>query len=153
MEAKQVQAKLRLAESYAALVEEMSDENITVNMIAVNAGKHRKTFYYHFNSKEQLVIWLFRYDLAKGLTERFDEKLLVSDEDTSDEPWSGFPFYVRNVKDSSRIYNTPFSERSPKRSKRAGPTIGPSCRGGVRARSTSICINCTSRYSKRISSY
>lgn len=38
MEAKQVQAKLRLAESYAALVEEMSDENITVNMIAVNAG-------------------------------------------------------------------------------------------------------------------
>ena len=108
MEAKQVQAKLRLAESYAALVEEMSDENITVNMIAVNAGKHRKTFYYHFNSKEQLVIWLFRYDLAKGLTERFDEKLLVSDEDTSDEPWSGFPFYVRNVKDSSRIYNTPF---------------------------------------------
>ncbi len=103
-----VRAKLQLAEAFASMVELMPAERITVCMVTDAIGKHRKTFYYHFSSKEQLVIWLFRYDLACALEERFPPDELVYEPASSDSICSEFPFYARNIQQSGRIYNTPF---------------------------------------------
>lgn len=102
------EAKLCLAEAFARLAQTMPPERVTVAMVADAVGKHRKTFYYHFSDKEQLVIWLFRYDLAKTLIERFPEEMLICEPDEKDSPFSGFPFYARNLKGPGRIYNAPF---------------------------------------------
>ncbi len=103
-----VRAKLQLAEAFASMVERMPAERITVSMVTDAIGKHRKTFYYHFSSKEQLVIWLFRYDLACALEERFPPEKLVFEPPVADSICGEFPFYARNVQKSGRIYNTPF---------------------------------------------
>ncbi len=103
-----VRAKLQLAEAFASMVERMPAERITVSMVTDAIGKHRKTFYYHFQSKEQLIIWLFRYDLACALEERFPPEKLVYEPPADDSICGDFPFYVRNVQESGRIYNTPF---------------------------------------------
>lgn len=108
MSPKRPDAKLRLAEAFVRLVETMPAERITVNMIAEQAGKHRKTFYYHFGDKEQLVVWLFRYDLACDLLDKFPENLLVWEGDNPESTLAEFPFYARKVEDSGRIYNAPF---------------------------------------------
>ncbi|WP_158539816.1 TetR family transcriptional regulator [Gordonibacter sp. 28C] len=108
MSPKRYEAKLRLAEAFVRLVEAMPAERITVNMIAEASGKHRKTFYYHFADKEQLVVWLFRYDLASGLADKFPEDLLVREQDSPDNPLAEFPFYARRIEESGRIYNAPF---------------------------------------------
>ena len=108
MSPKRPDAKLRLAEAFVRLVETMPAERITVNMIAEQAGKHRKTFYYHFGDKEQLVVWLFRYDLACGLLDKFPEDLLVWETGSPESTLATFPFYARKIEDSGRIYNAPF---------------------------------------------
>ena len=108
MSPKRPDAKLRLAEAFVRLVETMPAERITVNMIAEQAGKHRKTFYSHFGDKEQLVVWLFRYDLACGLLDKFPEDLLVWETGSPESTLAAFPFYARKIEDSGRIYNAPF---------------------------------------------
>lgn len=60
MNQKHVEAKLQLATAFAELAGQTPPERITINMIVDRLGKHRKTFYYHFSGKEQLIIWLFR---------------------------------------------------------------------------------------------
>ena len=99
---------LEIAESFVALTEGKPPEKISVSDIIARAGKNRKTFYYHFGDKEQLVVWLFRYDLACGLLDKFPENLLVWEENSSESTLAEFPFYARKVEDSGRIYNAPF---------------------------------------------
>ena len=106
MNKRNVSAKLALAESFVELAEMRPLDDITVNMIVDGLGKHRKTFYYHFSDKQQLIAWLFRYELAQMLEESFPRELLVYE--GGDGPFSEFPYYVRNIGDAGRIYNAPF---------------------------------------------
>ncbi len=101
-----VEAKLSLAESFAELAEAMPLDRITVNMVVDQLGKHRKTFYYHFSDKSQLVVWLFRYELACKLEKTFAPGQLVYE--ASDDRYAAFPYYVRNVDEDGRIYNALF---------------------------------------------
>lgn len=105
---KHIEAKLALAESFARLAEDMPLERITVNMVVDGIGRHRKTFYYHFADKEQLVVWLFRYDLAQELAGSFPSDALVRPSPEGGDPFAEFPYYLRNIEKSGRIYNAPF---------------------------------------------
>lgn len=107
MNRRHTEAKYQLASAFAELASDIPFDKITINMIVDKLGKHRKTFYYHFTGKEQLIIWLFRYELGCTLSERFEETRLVYEPEGS-TPYADFPFYVRNVKDSGRIYHAPF---------------------------------------------
>lgn len=101
-------SKLSFAESFIDLAETTPIDKITVNMIVERIGKHRKTFYYHFSDKEDLMRWLFRFDLAQGLENEFGMAHLVYEGAGGSYP--DFPFYVRNVLGNGRIYNARFFE-------------------------------------------
>lgn len=101
-----VEAKLSLAESFAELAEVMPLERITVNMVVDQLGKHRKTFYYHFADKNQLIVWLFRYELACKLEEVFRPDQLVYE--APGGTYAAFPYCARNRGEGGRIYNAPF---------------------------------------------
>ena len=106
MSKKSIEAKLALAESFVELAETVPIDAITVNMVVEQVGKHRKTFYYHFSDKHQLIAWLFRYELALELERIFPEEKLIYESETGG--FSEFPFYARNIGDAQRIYNAPF---------------------------------------------
>lgn len=84
---------LDIADSFIKLTETKPPEKISVSDIIAAADKNRKTFYYHFNDKTQLIVWIFRHDLAKRLIARFDESQLVYETD-SDSPCRNLPYYV-----------------------------------------------------------
>lgn len=105
---KNYEPKLPFAESFIDLVEVMPIDKITVGMIVDGVGRHRKTFYYHFSDKDELIRWLFRYDLAKGLEEDFPRDVLVRE--GRDGSYPDLPFYVRRATCSGHIYNAAFFE-------------------------------------------
>ncbi|MBQ9953856.1 MAG: TetR family transcriptional regulator [Eggerthellaceae bacterium] len=103
---KSLEAKLSLAQTFVELAETMPIDDITVNMIVDRLGKHRKTFYYHFPSKSYLVVWLFRYELARELEKTFAPDQLVFE--GADGMFPEFAYYARNIDENTRIYNAPF---------------------------------------------
>jgi len=103
---KGLSVKLALAESFVELVEARSVDEVTVNMIVEGLGKHRKTFYYHFSSKQQLIEWLFRYELAQELEHAFKPDQLIYE--GPDGSFPALPYYARNIGELQRIYNAPF---------------------------------------------
>lgn len=105
---KNYEPKLSFAESFIGLVGAVPIDKITVGMIVDGVGRHRKTFYYHFPDKDGLIRWLFRYDLAMGLTEDFPRDVLVWE--GKDGLYPDLPFYVRRATDTGRIYNAAFFE-------------------------------------------
>lgn len=56
---KQQRTKQFLAGALSTLMEKDTIENISVQQICDECGVHRKTFYYHFDSKYQLLDWAF----------------------------------------------------------------------------------------------
>lgn len=103
---KGIEAKLALAEAFVELVEQMPLERVTINMIVDCVGKHRKTFYYHFSSKDDLIVWLFRYELACELEKVFTPEQLVYEPEGGH--YTDFAYYARNLAAGLRIYNAPF---------------------------------------------
>ena len=67
MNQKHVEAKLQLATAFAELAGQTPPERITINMIVDRLGKHRKTFYYHFEDIYALLRWIFEEDCASQL--------------------------------------------------------------------------------------
>ncbi len=102
------ESKLCVAQAFAELAETQPIDRITVGMVADRIGKHRKTFYYHFSDKSELVIWLFRYDLAQGITALFDGDELVYEPADAEGSYPQLPFYVRGYRGGGRLYNAPF---------------------------------------------
>ncbi len=101
-----IQAKMNLAESFVQLAEEMPIDHITVSMVTDRIGKHRKTFYYHFANKDQLIIWLLRCELGIVLKQRFPAESLIYEQ--GDGPLAAFPYYMRCIDEDDRIYNARF---------------------------------------------
>ena len=82
-----------LGNSFIELAQHQPIEKISVSDIVAASGKNRKTFYYHFESKEHLIRWVFRRDLADVL------KANVADDDLLFEPegndsFPSLPYYV-----------------------------------------------------------
>lgn len=142
MNQKHVEAKLQLATAFAELAGQTPPERITINMIVDRLGKHRKTFYYHFSGKEQLIIWLFRYELGCALSERFEENLLVHEPEGS-SCYADFPYYVHNLKESGRIYHAPFFSVLASVLEKRGRTTARSCPRADPPRWTSTCTAST----------
>ena len=85
--------KLLIADALVQLCEEQPLKKVSISDIVERTGKNRKTFYYHFEDKNALIIWKFRYDLGLELQHRFPENLLVYKKD-EDPSLSSFPFYI-----------------------------------------------------------
>lgn len=114
-------SKLCVAEAFAELAATHPADKVTVGMVAERIGKHRKTFYYHFSDKQQLVVWLFRYDLACGIRELFDGDQLVYEPATAENAYPDLPFYVRNLQEDGRMYNAPFFDAMSRSLERRRP--------------------------------
>lgn len=84
---------LLIADAFVALCDEMPLKKVSISDIIERTGKNRKTFYYHFENKDRLIIWIFRYDLGQVLKRRFNESVLLY-ETPSDDSVSRFPYYI-----------------------------------------------------------
>lgn len=85
--------KLLIAEALVDLCETQPLKKVSISDIVERTGKNRKTFYYHFEDKNALIIWKFRYDLGMELQHRFPENTLVY-ETEGDAALTRFPFYI-----------------------------------------------------------
>jgi len=90
---KALNAMLLIAETFISLCDEMPLKKISISDIVERAEKNRKTFYYHFENKDHLIIWIFRYDLAQILQNRFPENVLAY-EDPKSGNLAQFPYYI-----------------------------------------------------------
>lgn len=59
--------KRAIAQSFKQLLEEQDFESITVSAICAACSVNRKTFYYHFRDKYELVEWIYDTELADEL--------------------------------------------------------------------------------------
>lgn len=59
--------KRAIAQSFKQLLESQDPESITVSAICSACGVNRKTFYYHFRDKYELVEWIYDTELADEL--------------------------------------------------------------------------------------
>lgn len=94
---------LTFADAFVELCGEMPLKKVSISDIIERTGKNRKTFYYHFENKDHLIIWIFRYDLGQALRNRFPESTLIYEE-PSPAATSRLPFYIRQ-KSGIRSFN------------------------------------------------
>lgn len=70
--------KLLIAETLKTLVLKTPLDKITIQDIVKACGINRKTFYYHFHDKQNLIYWIFDEDLDKLGHEPDNGELLKS---------------------------------------------------------------------------
>ncbi|MEG2627979.1 MAG: TetR/AcrR family transcriptional regulator C-terminal domain-containing protein [Raoultibacter sp.] len=85
--------KILLAETFVSLIAKSSNGKISVSDVIAASDKTRKTFYYHFHDRDELIVWIFRHDLANILEEHIDPSQLVY-EKTKEGSLSAFPYYA-----------------------------------------------------------
>ncbi len=74
--------KKALADSLKEIMKTVPFEKITVTQICSGCDMNRKSFYYHFKDKYDLVNWIFDTEFSKfaterNLTENYDERILL----------------------------------------------------------------------------
>ena len=84
---------LLIADTFVELCDEMPLKKASISDIIERTGKNRKTFYYHFENKDSLIAWIFRYDLAQELKKNFPESVLVYEREGHDST-SQLPYYI-----------------------------------------------------------
>ena len=67
---------LLISDAFVELCDEMPLRKVSISDIVERTGKNRKTFYYHFENKDRLIIWIFRYDMGQCLKQHFSESVL-----------------------------------------------------------------------------
>lgn len=82
-----------ISDAFVELCDEMPLRKVSISDIVERTGKNRKTFYYHFENKDKLIVWIFRYDLGRVLKQHFSESVLLYEEG-SDDPTAKFPYYI-----------------------------------------------------------
>ena len=75
--------KLLIADAFVELCDEMPLKKVSISDIVERTGKNRKTFYYHFENKDRLIIWIFRYDMGQCLPE--DMEYVIANSKLSEE--------------------------------------------------------------------
>ncbi len=86
--------KYLIAKTFVDLCKNSSIAKVSISDIIEKTGKNRKTFYYHFDDKNALISWVYRYDMGKVLKDRFPESMLVYEDPASDDPKALFPYYI-----------------------------------------------------------
>ena len=82
-----------ISDAFVELCDEMPLRKVSISDIVERTGKNRKTFYYHFENKDKLIVWIFRYDLGRVLKQHFSESVLLYENDP-DDPTAKFPYYI-----------------------------------------------------------
>lgn len=80
-----------------AFVQKVSDDSLRAVHVAKlikELGINRNTFYYHFDSKFDVALYVFRVDLAKQLRAAFAEDELVSASVDPKRKLESIPYYV-----------------------------------------------------------
>lgn len=88
-----------IAATFKALLEEHPYNAITVQSVIEHAEVNRKTFYYHFYNKPDLVIYIFRCELAEVLRKTFPADELICDTEVATDKYREMPFFVKNSLD------------------------------------------------------
>lgn len=88
--------KSYIADTFTAFALEGAYERVTVRDVTERCGINRKTFYYHFTNKADLVCYIFRRDLARLLNERFPHSILMATSRMPEERHSGHSFCLRD---------------------------------------------------------
>ena len=74
---------LLISDAFVELCDEMPLRKVSISDIVERTGKNRKTFYYHFENKDRLIIWIFRYDMGQCLPE--DMEYVIANKKLSEE--------------------------------------------------------------------
>ncbi|WP_290995449.1 TetR family transcriptional regulator [Gordonibacter sp.] len=101
---RQINMRFEIAKTFASLVVEGdAPHRVTVTDIARRMGIDRKTFYYYFETTDNLVQWIFRKAMSSIVSrpEFSSAKLAYPQEDLHD-PFPELPFYVQ-VKDGDNF--------------------------------------------------
>ena len=96
-----------IAETFITLTQEMPLDKISVASIVERLNKNRKVFYYYFSSKEDLIRWVFRSDLAKLLIQGIPPEQLVYESDPKGR-FAKYPFYVFMPRDHGTLDHSRF---------------------------------------------
>ena len=102
--------KLLISQALVDLCQEQPLKKVSISDIVERTGKNRKTFYYHFEDKNALIIWKFRYDLGTELQRRFPENILVYEKE-GEGTYPELPFYITQKSgvrslDHSKFFDT-----------------------------------------------
>ena len=104
---------LLISDAFVELCDEMPLRKVSISDIVERTGKNRKTFYYHFENKDRLIIWIFRYDMGQCLKQHFSESVLLYD-DNPEDPTSRFPYYITQKSGVRSLDHAEFSSASPR---------------------------------------
>jgi AcrR family transcriptional regulator len=83
-----------IADVFLLLTRRRPYQEITVTDIIEAAGCSRRTYYYHFKDKQDLVIWIFRSEFSEELKGVFPPISWVCDTELPDEKYRNCVFYV-----------------------------------------------------------
>jgi AcrR family transcriptional regulator len=67
--------KYLIAKTFIELCDKASIQKVSISDIVNATGKNRKTFYYHFDDKNSLIMWIFRYDMGGILKDKFPPRM------------------------------------------------------------------------------
>lgn len=99
--------KKQISDAFFELSSEKSPTKVSVKEICDALNINRKTFYYHFPSKEIMVNWIFRRDLGHALSDKFPRSQLVF-EPRDSSPYANYPYYVFIKDDQGRLNHSQF---------------------------------------------
>ena len=86
--------KQAIVDAVIARVEEESLRSVQIAKLIKQLGINRNTFYYHFASKYDVALFVFRTDLAQALAASFPEHELVYAPVGNEPDSEELPFYV-----------------------------------------------------------
>ena len=87
-------AKQLIVDAFIERVEEGSLRSVQIAKLIKELGVNRNTFYYHFTSKYDVALYVFRVDLARELANSFPAYELVNAPLGNDSKSGELPFYV-----------------------------------------------------------
>lgn len=85
-----------IADVFLDMFKTLPYSRITIQGIVEKAEINRKTFYYHFFNKADLITYIFRSGLARDLEQSFGPEELLSDTEVEDDKYRNLPFYTRS---------------------------------------------------------
>lgn len=91
--AKQSEMKDSIARKFISMVETGTPDKVRVSSLVNELEINRKTFYYHFYDRNDLIVWIFRKALADMLVQTFPENELVFPQ-SKDDNYRELPFYI-----------------------------------------------------------
>ncbi len=87
--------KQAFGDALLALCEDKPLSQINASMVIAESARNRNTFYYHFEDKTALALWIFLNDLGQRL--ECGKEGIQLDFDTSEKPLCERAFYAREV--------------------------------------------------------